>query len=748
MVTKATAAAVQANSQNNSTGQDGVLAVESSFDRRIQLSSWPASCAHPEATNIVSVVCGNSRLHWSIHEGFESEFTSSIFWKTTALAEADVAPSKKTDSAKTLTKYFPKNAYPTLGGPNFTEKNLTLSNLYSYITQKRIPFFHIYVVTTNPEASDRIPGLFEQVPCCIHQLKATDFFEGNEHALYSGVGVDRCATLYAARELYGAAVLVIDGGTALTYTATDSKGQLMGGGGITLGLGIKCRSLNENTGALPYLNNDFVKDRIEQCEAKKEPLPIFGSRNTEDAILVGILREFADTLCSTIEEWVAHIHKEWEEEANDTKVVEEAADSQAGGNEKSKERRTLTVVVTGGDAPILEKLLHPQYSYVLPPNERHAQVMSKVTVVSIKNMSTHGISLMLKKRAVPYDHMSKVEQVRHDLLGSRVVQPKAAVTGRRKAPPQLRGTVVDLKRDLSTSLSRDAFKVKYDNGDTAIMGPFELFDCLMEYHKVGEDVSVTARDTADEAENRTLQKNRARSAAVALSSLVMDLQFKYQKMQMEEEEETRQQAAEQQQPQRQLPAVVEPDTEPPPAKRPLETAEEDGSASKVQKQSGNSRHSMDQLKEIALGRSPAARKAAAVPDSKPAAHSTPDSGTKVITSPSSTTKATGETSTAAEAGPSKAKPESSSKKFQITAAEIKRDSTSYVSRRVAKKFDGAVYFGTIGAYTPPAENEDEDAALWHVEYDDGDEEDYDVHEMVKYLKLYASKQHEDPQKQV
>ena len=76
---------------------------------------------------------------------------------------------------------------------------------------------------------------------------------------YPGMGIDRCACLKGSVTIHGPPLLVIDGGSAMTYTAVDAKGAIMGGG-ISPGLYSKFRSMSQDTGALPSLDfNDVMK---------------------------------------------------------------------------------------------------------------------------------------------------------------------------------------------------------------------------------------------------------------------------------------------------------------------------------------------------------------------------------------------------------------------------------------------------------------------------------------------------------
>ncbi|MBI4782558.1 MAG: pantothenate kinase [Oscillatoriophycideae cyanobacterium NC_groundwater_1537_Pr4_S-0.65um_50_18] len=70
--------------------------------------------------------------------------------------------------------------------------------------------------------------------------------------LYPTLGVDRALAVWGAVQTRGAPVLVIDAGTALTFTGADAEARLVGGA-ILPGLQLQMRSLHEHTAALPLL---------------------------------------------------------------------------------------------------------------------------------------------------------------------------------------------------------------------------------------------------------------------------------------------------------------------------------------------------------------------------------------------------------------------------------------------------------------------------------------------------------------
>jgi len=68
---------------------------------------------------------------------------------------------------------------------------------------------------------------------------------------------------------------------------------------------------------------------------------------------------------------------------------------------------------------------------------------------------------------------------------------------------------------------------------------------------------------------------------------------------------------------------------------------------------------------------------------------------------------------------------------------------SFAGRRVAKHFDGVLYFGTIEYWSPASMNED-NVDLWRVRYDDDDQEDYEKEDLDRYLSLYERNKKDDP----
>jgi len=72
------------------------------------------------------------------------------------------------------------------------------------------------------------------------------------------------------------------------------------------------------------------------------------------------------------------------------------------------------------------------------------------------------------------------------------------------------------------------------------------------------------------------------------------------------------------------------------------------------------------------------------------------------------------------------------KKKARTISSPQKDPLNCVGNKVAKYFDADLFYGTVTSYTKSQ------GGLWHVRYDDGDEEDLDRTEVSEAMKLFAT----------
>ena len=90
----------------------------------------------------------------------------------------------------------------------------------------------------------------------------------------------------------------------------------------------------------------------------------------------------------------------------------------------------------------------------------------------------------------------------------------------------------------------------------------------------------------------------------------------------------------------------------------------------------------------------------------------------------------------AEAGKESKKQKSS--ELGIDKESLKKKPKAYLGRRACKYFEGdGLFFGTITDYRFEGKH------FWKIVYDDEDEEEFDVDDMMEFLQLYEDKAHED-----
>jgi type III pantothenate kinase len=167
---------------------------------------------------------GNSRLHWACFSGE----TLCCAWDSDHLSAADVPQVAKCWAVgKYDQKFFPPSLISQLERTGGTPSHL--------------PVYLASVVPAQTSLWQTLPGVrvitLEQIP-----LPGT----------YPTLGVDRALALWGAGVTLSWPVLVIDAGTALTFTGADSDRQLVGGA-ILPGLKLQLNSLAQGTAALPKI---------------------------------------------------------------------------------------------------------------------------------------------------------------------------------------------------------------------------------------------------------------------------------------------------------------------------------------------------------------------------------------------------------------------------------------------------------------------------------------------------------------
>ncbi|MDZ8226431.1 pantothenate kinase [Nostoc sp. ChiVER01] len=216
---------------------------------------------HPEHRDNIwlALEIGNSRLHWALFIGK----TLYSAWDTDHLPESVVQHLAECQTLNDLLeKIFPQ-------GESLINTLPLCPLLIASVVPRQTAIWQTYpntrVITLN------------QVP-----LKG----------MYTTLGIDRALALWGAGKTWGFPMLVIDAGTALTFTAADAN-QCLVGGAILPGLGLQFATLSQQTGQLPLVEIQNLPS-----------LPPRFALNTTGAIQSGVVYTILAGIKDFIEAWL------------------------------------------------------------------------------------------------------------------------------------------------------------------------------------------------------------------------------------------------------------------------------------------------------------------------------------------------------------------------------------------------------------------------------------------------------------
>ncbi|HLO85835.1 MAG TPA: pantothenate kinase [Nostocaceae cyanobacterium] len=257
----------------------------------------------------LALMIGNSRLHWGLFAGQNLLLTTD----TEHLPESTV---QQLAQCQTLNKLL-QQIFPNIGNlpPKSTQNStIILASVVPSQTALWQKHFQLKLIT------------LDQIP-----LKG----------IYPTLGSDRALALWGAGKTWGFPILVIDAGTALTFTGADVNQTLIGGA-ILPGFNLQLSSLGQKTGQLPLLETSQIID-----------LPPRFALNTQAAIYSGVIYILLSGIKDFIENWL-NFHPE------------------------SK------IVLTGGDRTLLTNLMPIQFP----------EIAAKLIVE--KNLIFWGMSQIVK----------------------------------------------------------------------------------------------------------------------------------------------------------------------------------------------------------------------------------------------------------------------------------------------------------------------------------------------------------------
>ncbi|MFM9265130.1 pantothenate kinase [Tychonema sp. BBK16] len=223
----------------------------------------------------IALAIGNSRLHWGLFLGQTVQET----WDTQHLSIDAVSQLSENERIEFLVQ----SAIAPIE-KKYAQKLLSLS--------------------TNPELASRRAQQFVLLPLILASVvpDQTALWQGYPdvrvitldqlpmEGLYATLGIDRALTLLGAGLQLGWPVLVVDAGTALTFTGADVNRRLVGGA-ILPGLGLQLSSLGEKTAGLPIVTLPYN-------------LPQRWVKDTETAITSGVVHGAVSAVNDFIQDWL------------------------------------------------------------------------------------------------------------------------------------------------------------------------------------------------------------------------------------------------------------------------------------------------------------------------------------------------------------------------------------------------------------------------------------------------------------
>lgn len=202
-----------------------------------------------------------------------------------------------------------------------------LKRLDNLVRRERVQVASIASVV--PSVNDRMTKIISnhfQAPCLFLEHSNVSGI-GIDYPEPSSIGADRLANSMAATSLFGAPVVVVDFGTAVTFDVIDSRAFYVGGI-IAVGLEAMKKYLHEKTALLPKMH-------FQDFQNIQNPKQTIG-KSTHEAMLIGAVKGYRGLISSLISELKAEMKEE-----------------------------SLRVVATGGDAEWILKGV-PQISKITP----------------------------------------------------------------------------------------------------------------------------------------------------------------------------------------------------------------------------------------------------------------------------------------------------------------------------------------------------------------------------------------------
>ncbi|MGB3262840.1 MAG: pantothenate kinase [Microcoleus sp.] len=223
----------------------------------------------------IALAIGNSRLHWGLLAGKTLEKT----WDTEHL-EAD-AVSRLCEAEKA--EYLVQTVIRSI--EHISDLNLPcLSDTPAVSNSHTLSFVSLPLILASVVPQQT--AIWQSYP----DVRIISLDELPIGGLYPTLGIDRALALLGAGNQLGWPVLLIDAGTALTFTGADVNRCLIGGA-ILPGLGLQLSSLGKQAAALPSVS-------------LPDNLPHRWAKDTAGAIHSGVVYAAVAGVRDFIEDWL------------------------------------------------------------------------------------------------------------------------------------------------------------------------------------------------------------------------------------------------------------------------------------------------------------------------------------------------------------------------------------------------------------------------------------------------------------
>jgi type III pantothenate kinase len=222
----------------------------------------------------IALAIGNSRLHWGLFAGKTLEKT----WDTEHLNTDTVSPLSEQEKAEYLVQTVMRSI-EEISAQNLLGLPATPA-VSSPHTLSLVPL-PLVVASVVPQQTAIWQSYPDVLIITLDQLPLG--------GLYPTLGIDRALALLGAGNQFGWPVLLIDAGTALTFTGANVNRYLVGGA-ILPGLGLQLSSLGKKTAALPLIS-------------LPENLPHRWAKDTAGAIQSGVVYATVAGVRDFIEDW-------------------------------------------------------------------------------------------------------------------------------------------------------------------------------------------------------------------------------------------------------------------------------------------------------------------------------------------------------------------------------------------------------------------------------------------------------------